>query len=133
MSCVWYGLIKKLKLKYKPLTLYNFIKINNRKTLNVMCNGTFPTETQLIENYERIEKLNQNEVQNGYNCSTFDPLIFLISELYKVNIIHNYNGVIIRYEYIENDNINKEKVKIKRKKDGKIKTIKCYSDEGHFW
>ena len=39
MSCVWKGLIQKLDLKYKPLTLYNVIKSNNIKTINVRCNG----------------------------------------------------------------------------------------------
>ncbi len=33
MSCVWKGLIRKLDLKYKPLTLFNMIKQNNIKSL----------------------------------------------------------------------------------------------------
>ena len=142
MSCVWKGLIKKLNLQYKPLTLYNVIKKNNIRTHNVLHNGTKPSPQQLDENFERIERLTQKEVLDGYLCSSFDPLLFLICELYKVNIKHKYCNTVINYEYnelqIENykeetEGKTKRKNKHKIKKNILIKKITCFSDEGHFW
>lgn len=156
MSCVWKGLIKKLNLEYKPLTLYNVIKQNNTKTYNVYHNGLKPSEQQLDENYERIERLSQDEVLNGYFCSSFDPLLFLVCELYQVSMVHKYNTTTINYEYVkdaqiiqretgidkeENENIEKKtKLKHKSKKNKRkitikksITKIKCFSDDGHFW
>ena len=146
MSCVWKGLIKKLNLHYKPLTLYNVIKHNNLKTLHVFHNGIKPTDQQLEENYERIEKLNHDEVLNGYYCSSFDPLLFLICELYRVTIMHKYNNTMIIYEYVKNNDedepyfeeIEKNKKNKKNKKgkisiDKSITIIKCFSNDGHFW
>ncbi len=146
MSCVWKGLIKKLNLHYKPLTLYNLIKKNNIKTHNVHHNGLKPSEQQLEENYNRIEKLNHDEVLDGYYCSSFDPLLFLVCELYRVTIMHKYNNVMCIYEYkkseIDEEDILHSKDVIKKKKKKKknkitinesIPIIKCFSDSGHFW
>lgn len=142
MSCVWKGLIQKLDLKYKPLTLYNLIKSNNIKTINVMCNGIVPTESQLDENYERIECLTQKEVTDGYFCSAFDPLLFLVCQLYKVKIVHNFNHTTITYEYKNDEEpLECEKIRTKKKKSKKgkheisttKKVLTCFSDSGHFW
>lgn len=34
---------------------------------------------------------------NGYDCSSCDPLLLLVSQLFVVNIVHNFNGANIEY------------------------------------
>lgn len=117
MTCVWDGIISSLGLKFSPQEFAIYIKKNNMKTPNITWNGEKLTEKQLDENYERIEEIKVLKIKNGYYCSSFDPLIFLICELFKTSVIHNYDGYKIYYT-----NINHPK-----------KTLLFFSDEGHFW
>jgi hypothetical protein len=93
------------------------LKINNVKTNDIHCNSDTLSLKQLDENYEHIMGLNETHVNNGYLCSTFDPLFFLLSELFEINIHHLYNGIMVKY-------INK------------VKSRKIYefgSNSSHFW
>ena len=107
MACFWNSIIQSLnktdldKLNIKrfrnPLSLVLFLKVKNSKTTNVLWNNEPLTEKQMEENMQAIENYNHKNIYSGYFCSTFEPMLFLISHLFKVNIEHNYNGVHIKY------------------------------------
>lgn len=127
MSCVWLGLAKKLKLKHKPQALFSSIKERNVQTPNILCNGEKLTEQQMDENYERINNLKYVDVVDGYDCSTCDPLLFLVAQLYDINIVHNFGKIKILYTH------NNDDIKSKKGKNKKKATIMVCSDTEHFW
>jgi hypothetical protein len=120
MTCVWEGILtglKKHRLIDRNMNIDCFvqhIKSHNEIIDSVTFNGKEPTDKQKEENFERIENI--GKIQSGYLCSSFDPLLFLICHLYKVNIIHNFNAVKLRYLHDES-NI----------------TLHFESNKSHFW
>lgn len=117
MTCVWDAIIKEFNLKISPLSLLSKIQSSNIKTTDVLWQGKELTKQVLQENIEWISALSSDQVLKGYYCSTCDPLLLLISQLYKVSILHIYNGHKIRYTNIHNPN----------------KIIKFKSNNQHFW
>src|SRR5438132_35133 len=97
MTCVWKGLIKKLKLKMKPEGLLNMVKKKNIPTKDILWNGEKISEQIQKENMEWIRSLSVENIHNGYHCSTCDPLLFLIAQLYNVSIEHHYQKTKIIY------------------------------------
>ena len=85
-------------------------------TENIKCNDEYLTELQLIENFEWIKNI--RKPLKGYDCSTCDPLFFLVCQLYNVSIHHNYNGHMIKYQ-----NMN----------DVKPYIIRLKSNSEHMW
>ena len=126
MSCFWDTLIKNIKkedlkgiLKItttKPLDFCNGLKGMNCKTENVLWNGSKITEKQYEENIEWINEYQTNTISNGYDCSIFDPFLFLITEIFQIEIQHHYNGTFIQYQY----------------KNPRY-SIKIQSNKGHMW
>lgn len=117
MTCVWDGLIKKLKIKNMDAYQFSsYVVKNNKYTLNILWNDTELTENQREENFQRIKKI--KKIKNGYDCSSCDPLLLLICELYEVNMLHNFNGTQITYT----------NVKCQRKNP-----IHVTSNSKHFW
>jgi hypothetical protein len=120
MSCVWKGLVEGLQdalsIKITKEQLYKNIKRKNKKTFDMLWNDTKLTDKNLEENLEHIKELSEKDLTNGYLCSTCDPLLLLVGQIYKVSIQHNYAGTIIDY-----DNVNAN--------------IKMYfaSNSYHFW
>ena len=129
MTCVWDGLLQGLKKfnlvkdDYTIDKLVQYVKNNNKKTINVTHNNNFLSDKLLEENFERICKI--SHIKNGYFCSTCDPLMMLICELFNVNIIHKFIDVFVKYNstanakillYVESDiehfwiNIKKSKI-----------------------
>ena len=104
MSCFWDSILKKLNKndlqKYKihnNQELVTYLKNNNCSTDNVLCNNQKLSNKQKEENKEHIQCYQTNTISQGYLCSTCDPFIILICEIFKVNINHNYNNIIINY------------------------------------
>lgn len=105
MTCFWDGLLKKLKptdftifgMKRKPICdeFVMLIKSNNIKTPDVKCNGETLNDKDMESNIKRIEII--KKINNGYDCSCCDPVLLLISQLFTINIAHNFNGTIIDY------------------------------------
>lgn len=125
MTCVWKGLIEGLMCynliisRIKPFNFATNIKERNTKTTNVLINGVHLNEKELDENYVAIENLKLNNIGNGYMCSSSDPLLALVCQLYKINIVHIFNHIEINYIYDANDN--------------NCPKIIAESDMGHFW
>jgi len=116
MSCVWVGILQALKkdyltcqdnqLKNKILnlntkTLVQLLKFNNNQTNEVKWNSVSLTKKQLIENLNHINEIKENNINLGYECGTCDPIFFLLCEIFHVNIIHNYLGNVMKYEYMK--------------------------------
>lgn len=115
MTCFWDGIMRELKNNYIELpictihlnthTFATFLKSRNTKTYNInwsgsdskLVSGTHLPEKLLNENYKSIQEFDVNSIYNGYDCSTCDPFLLLICELFYVSIIHNFNGIIIKY------------------------------------
>ena len=117
MTCFWNGLISginkyhnKIKINNNPIEFVKFLKNNNKKTKSVIWNNKMLTSKQLIENYDSIIEYDISCINQGYLCSSFDPFIFLVAELFKININHNIMNktseqAIIKYTYKNAKNI----------------------------
>src|SRR4051794_37603465 len=95
MTCVWDGLIKALKLNCQPKDLLKKVKKHNIKTKNVLWNNQPLTKQNYKENIKRIKAIKKKEINDGrgYDCSSCDPLLFLIAQLFKISIVHYCYGV----------------------------------------
>lgn len=140
MTCFWDGIIQSLlknkiipnNSSKKPIDFVKYLKEHNKKTINVTCNNEKLTDKQLQENYEHINQLKIENINQGYDCSTFDPFLFLVSQHFQVDIIHRYCNIPIKYTYT-----------LPKNKDSKIiyntqvhqnkKTLIVFSNKRHFW
>ena len=128
MACFWNSIINRLNkdeyfkkinnnIKLIPEHLILSLKENNRKTNNVIWQNNELTKKQKEENFEHIKSYNLKDIYNGYYCSTFDPFLFLICDLFEISITNYYNNYKIEY-------INKFKSRY---------TIILYNNKGHMW
>ena len=128
MACFWNSIINRLNkdeyfkkinnnIKLIPEHLILSLKENNRKTNNVIWHNNELTKKQKEENFEHIKSYNLKDIYNGYYCSTFDPFLFLICDLFEISITNYYNNYKIEY-------INKFKSRY---------TIILYNNKGHMW
>jgi len=127
MSCFWDSLINKLNKEdissilqineYSPKAFSNGLKNENKKVENVLWNGNELSSNEKQENFDHIKEYDIQSVKNGYLCSTCDPFLILLSEIFQIKIIHHYDGVIINYE---------NQLKINNE-------ITIHSNKGHMW
>jgi hypothetical protein len=133
MSCVWNGILQAIKddyttcednvLKTKILSLTNYsllklIKHNNKCTHDVKWCGNYLSPKQYTEHHTHIETLDDSYIPNGYECGTCEPLLFMVSNMFKVDIIHTYNNNVIIYTYTGDES--------------RLKYV-FGSNSGHFW
>lgn len=107
MTCFWDGILHHLKdddfqkvFQINKPSNKDFVKLlknNNRKTKNIKWNGETLSVKQLEENFIHIKDFNENSINKGYLCSICDPFLILISEIFILNINHNYCGNIMKY------------------------------------
>lgn len=128
MTCFWKGILHSLsttdyqllKSEYisinNPEKLIQLLKTHNQKTTSIKVNGCSLTNKELYENYKAINEYDLLIIHNGYWCSTSDPFLCLISQLFAVNIIHKYN----KYDIIYTCENSK-------------KNIYYQSNSDHFW
>ena len=123
MSCFWDTIIVRMRNRLleninkddiNPKNIVDFLKKHNIKTLNVKWNGDFLSKQQLIENQEHIKNYNIDTVNEGYLCSTCDPFLLLLCEIYNIDIHNNYLNNNIIYNNILN--ISKKKIVIENNK-----------------
>ena len=123
MTCFWIGIIsalreeKMIRRDTKPIELINYFKTKNTEMTDVLWNNKKLSEKYIKEHIQAIKDYNGFKIGNGHLCSTCDYFLTLICQLFKVNIIHDFNGTIINYKYIPGSN----------------RTLKFKSDRGHFW
>ena len=125
MTCFWDGLIKALKsitsYKDRPTIisardLMLFVKSNNRMTPSILHNGAPLSHKLMTENMRAIRELDVNKIGAGYDCSTCDPVLLLIAEIFRINITHTFNGHKIQYT-----------------NPSAKYNINVFSNMGHFW
>jgi hypothetical protein len=103
MSCFWDALIQRLNEIHvippgtNPHGLSMFLKDKNVKTVGVKWQGSHVSEQQMAENFHHVKDYNVKTIGNGYDCSTCDPFLLLVSEVFKVNIHHIYLNTPIHY------------------------------------
>lgn len=132
MTCFWTGLMTKIKpseinkvlspkCAYVTMTETLFISLlknNACTTIDVLWNNEDLSLNQMQENLVWVQNYDVSGIHGGHDCSTCDPFLLLISQLFVVNLIHNYNGKQITYT-------NKCNVV--------GRTLNFSSDTGHFW
>lgn len=105
MTCFWDAILHGLSniniCFDNQINFVKYLKNNNKKTTNVIPINTPLSEKRLEENFTSISNYNENSIYEGYLCSSIDPFLLLISELYNINIYHNFNGSNI--DYIHNN------------------------------
>ena len=125
MTCFWKGILdclvindfERFNLHKKPteLGLVQCLKAQNKVCMDIICTNENITKQFAEECYEAVKCFDETSINSGYLCSTCDPFLILVSELFEINIYHRYNCSDIRY-------IN-----------GKAKkTIYVTSNRGHF-
>tara|TARA_B100000686_G_C16634879_1_gene886729 strand:- start:664 stop:1047 length:384 start_codon:yes stop_codon:yes gene_type:complete len=127
MSCFWTTLLNKIKKEdiHEILGLYNptlndfvdALKSKNCKTENVLWNMEELNNQAKEENIKHIKEYDTHTISNGYLCSTCDPFLLLITELFHIEIIHHYTKSIITYQNNISNNY----------------TIKIHNNQGHMW
>jgi len=127
MSCFWDTLLNRIKKEdiQTILSLHNpapkdfvtALKNKNISTENVLYGGIELSKQMKEENIEHIKEYDSNTITNGYLCSTCDPFLLLITELFQIEINHHYNKTLINYQHKINNKY----------------TIKIQSNKGHMW
>jgi hypothetical protein len=117
MTCFWVGVMQGLDISCDIVNFIYSLKRKVRQTKHVSCNGIRLTSNQLLENMRAVKQYAISSANQGYDCSAFDPFLMLICELYSINIVHIYRGIVITYKNESSSN----------------KTVHVESDGGHFW
>ena len=124
--CFWSGLLSKLTnedfqyaFKQNKSNIDVFINLlidNNKYTENIKWQNHYLTSNELKENFNHIQHFDKSTIYRGYDCSSCDPFLLLITYLFQITLIHNYCGHSITYQ-----------TKLPRK------TITYYANTHHFW
>lgn len=109
MTCFWDGILNGLKPEdYQfiqtpkcktAVALAELLKSQNRYTRNVHIAGAPLTETQMAENHTAVCTYRVEDMGGGYLCPAHDYFLALVSELFHLDIHHNFNGYTIMYRY----------------------------------
>ena len=108
MSCFWSSILKnldiddfrKLGLKHKPKCkeFIMLLKNNIIQIKNVKWNNETLTQQFVDDAMQYIKNFDVKQINKGYQCSSCDPVLILISELFTSNVSHSFNnGIIINY------------------------------------
>ena len=125
MTCLWDGIMKSLNqndfkfINEKKTNTYEFIKMLKKRTrgmTNVLWQGKLLREQEINEHIQAIKEYDINGISGGHLTSVCDSFLLLLCEIFKVNIIHRYMNIEIKY-------LNKEQSR---------KTIHYSSNNGHF-
>lgn len=106
MTCFWDGIIQALKknklMSHEILentafkkssnarTLVELVKEKNRTCESVNWNNEKLSGKQMEENIEHIKNIDVGTIGQGYLCSSCEPVLVLICELFQVDIEHRY-------------------------------------------
>jgi hypothetical protein len=131
MTCFWNGILSilplghinktlkiNLDIKPSPNDFVILLKNNAIMSVDVKWNNEPLTQKLMEENLEWVSNYKVECIYQGHDCSTCDPFLLLISQLFCVDIQHNYNGKYITYTNSKNLN-------------GLI--LNFMSNTGHFW
>jgi hypothetical protein len=114
MTCVWDSIIagiprenfisaefsKNKKKQIKPDMFVQYLIQNNTKTENITINKEKIPEKIINENFEMVKDFKIKSIRNGYLCSTYDPFLALVCEVFVCSLFNNFNGTYIKYEHV---------------------------------
>lgn len=105
MTCVWSALLSGIPRDVfgsvrisQPKDLVEYLKNHNVRTDHVKFNGSVLSDKRKDENYEAIGYFDVRSIYGGYFCAFEDPFLFLVSEIFGINIRHVFNGHVAEYE-----------------------------------
>jgi hypothetical protein len=127
MTCFWDGLMSRLTSQEIEKHLgtvrghadfINLLKARSQMSNinDVLWNNAQLSPKIIQETQEWIESYNVNGIGSGHDCSSCDPFLILCCHIFRINILHDYNGHIVTYTHI-----------------GANRTLSFKSDRGHFW
>ena len=91
MSCFWdalaHGLPPAAGLS-SPAIILDALQTSNCLTTDMTVNDESLGSQAMQENFDSIKELQHDQLYNGYWCSTSDPVLCLLCQLYRVNIKH---------------------------------------------
>jgi hypothetical protein len=107
MTCFWDAIMSTLSVEdYGKIGMIGHgshdqficaLKKYSTATDCVKWQGKLLSTKQKDENLQHIRDFDISTIRRGYDCSTCDPFLLLISELFGVNIRHKYNNIDITY------------------------------------
>jgi len=110
MTCFWDGILNLLTTqeintvfrtshtgKVSVVDFIHGLQQNNVQTPDVIHQGQVMTTKQSLENILSVQSIQPSAVSGGYDCSSADPVLFLIAQLFNCNITHTYNNVNVYY------------------------------------
>jgi hypothetical protein len=83
-----------------PSELAEYLQSHNVLTHSILVSGEPLSDREKQENFDAIREL-LDKVQDGYPCSTSDPVLCLVCELFLVNIEHSLCGATTQYIHFE--------------------------------
>lgn len=125
MTCFWDGIFRKLNtddwkfIGYKPIDIKSLIKLLKSKSKhmnNVVWQGGHLEKKFVHEAINDIKEYKIETISGGHLTSGCDVFLLIICELFQVDILHHYNGNLIKY---------------KNKKGGR-RTLTFNSTKSHF-
>jgi hypothetical protein len=105
---------------HSPSSLVSFLQSNNKETLNVQIQNQYLSDQRKRENKEAVQIFDPHSIYGGYFCSAEDPFLFLVAELFQINIHHNFYGTLCIYTFIN-----------PQTKAPSCKTLSLHSSNGH--
>lgn len=96
MSCFWDAITANLtkhqlvQKRIRPTELIIYLKERNQTTPCVLWQGEQLTDREMLENFEHVKNYNPALINQGYLCAARDPFLYLVCQLFKVNIEHDY-------------------------------------------
>jgi hypothetical protein len=85
MTCVWNAILSRMSgeeiqlLERKtPNALAKWVKSLKMKTPDIQVNGNSLKQKEMEENIERLKNI--NNIRNGYDMSSSDPLLIVLSQ-----------------------------------------------------
>lgn len=111
MSCFWDSMFRKLTLDdYKfigarpisPKTLVKLLKDKNVPLVNVRWQGELLAIRFMSEMMRDISVYKSKSFNTGHDTGGCDIFLALVCQIFQININHNYNGVVLKYENTKN-------------------------------
>lgn len=128
MACFWKGINKELvrvcnESSRSPKELAILLKRLNTDPRSVIVQGLGLSRQQREEHQQAINLYDPKDVFGGYLCSTCDPFLSLICQVFVCDIEHVYMGTRVQYVHT-----CRQKSHMESKKK-----LRFRSNRGHFW
>ena len=109
MTCFWKGFMNCLsdtdvqfsrglsRLPQHEHEFVHFLQKNNIRANDVSWQHQPVSSRLQEESFQAVKALESNTIGEGYWCSTCDPFILLISQLFQIDVHHRFCGHLVVY------------------------------------